>query len=106
MRQIVLAAALAGLASLGACNFLTPSGGAAARWAAIENARAARANPTANADKICKSMTPTGSIMPQRICSTQAEWDAFDRESSKTVDAFNDLRGAGSVEPGREGIER
>jgi hypothetical protein len=103
MRLFVHATALAGFISLCGCHFLTPSGGAAERWANIENARAAKANP--KADRICKSMTPIGSIMPQRVCSTQAEWDAFDAETGKTADTFNDLRRSGATEPGREGVQ-
>jgi hypothetical protein len=104
MRLIVLASSLAGFVLLGGCYFMTPGGSAAARWAALDSARAAKANPTAG-EKICKSMTPTGSIMPQKICSTQQEWDAFEAETAKTADKFNEYRRSGSTEPGTEGAQ-
>ena len=107
MRLVVFAAALVGFVSLGACNFLTPSGGAAERWARLESARAAKANPTAAADakKICKSIVPIGSIMPQRVCSTETEWAAFDAETGKTADKFNELRRSGALAPATEGSQ-
>lgn len=37
------------------------------------------AGKAAKADKkICRSDTPTGSIMPRSICHTRAEWEAID----------------------------
>jgi hypothetical protein len=110
MRLFVLAAMVAGCASLAACSFMEPSAGPAARWAAIEKARKAKANPnpqvaSAEGEMICKTMTPTGTIMPKKVCSTEAEWDAFDAETAKTADKFNELRRSGSMEPGKEGAQ-
>jgi hypothetical protein len=110
MRLVALAATVVGFALLGGCGgFLNASGGAATRWAAIEDAREAKAiaaaDPTASVGKICKSMTATGTIMPQRVCSTQAEWDAFDAETGKSADIFNQLRNSGTVEPATEGSQ-
>ena len=106
MRLVVFAAALAGVVSLGACHFTTPSGSAAARWERLEAARAAKANPApAGAKKICKSIVPIGSIMPQRVCSTESEWAAFDAETGKTADSFNQLRRSGTLAPATEGSQ-
>lgn len=111
MRPLVGASALAGLMLLGGCaGFLNASGGAATRWAAIKDTRAANAiaaaDPTARVEKICRSMTATGAIMAQHVCSTQAEWDAFDLEASTSADDFNQLRNAGVLEPATEAMQR
>lgn len=106
MRLFVLAAMFAGCASLAACSFMEPSAGPAARWASIEKARKAKAEPqvaAAEGEVICKTMTPTGTIMPKRVCSTKEEWEAFDVETAKSADKFNELRRSGSTEPGTEG---
>lgn len=36
--------------------------------------------------KICKSITPTGSIMGKRFCLTKSEWRKFDEINERTVD--------------------
>ncbi|WP_294039904.1 hypothetical protein [Sphingomonas sp.] len=36
--------------------------------------------------KICKTITPTGSIMGKRICLTKSEWRQFDEINERTVD--------------------
>jgi hypothetical protein len=106
MRLVVVVAAVAGLVSLAGCNFLNASGSAAARRERLEAARAARANPqTADAKKVCKSITPIGSIMPQKVCSTEEEWAAFDDETGKTADSFNQLRRSGSLQPATDGAQ-
>ena len=110
MRLVVFAAALAGVVSLSACSFLTPSGSAAARWERLEAAREAKANPptevaAATGKKICKSITPIGSVMPKRVCSTESEWEQFADETGKTADGFNQLRRSGALAPATEGSQ-
>jgi hypothetical protein len=104
MRLVGIAAAFAGILSLGACH-TAPSGDAAASGVAIEQTRAAKLDQTASAEKICKKITPTGSIMPKRVCYTQSEWDAFEAETAKSADKFNEYRRSGSTEPGTEGAQ-
>lgn len=108
MRLVGVAAAFAACLSLSACYIMEPSAGPAARWLAVEKARKAKDNPQvasaeAGGEQICKTITPTGTIMPQKVCSTKSEWEAFDAETGKTADTFNDLRRSGSTEPGSEG---
>ena len=38
--------------------------------------------PATPEKKVCRREQEAGSIMPRRICYTQAEWDAIDRASS------------------------
>lgn len=101
MRHVAIG--LAGVFLLSGCGgFLTPSGGAATRWAALEKSRAAKANG-AEAGKICKTMSVMGSNFPQKVCSTQAEWDAFNEQQRKTVDEFDAGRRAGNTDNPFEG---
>jgi hypothetical protein len=44
--------------------------------------------------KICKRTPVMGSNMPQRVCSTQAEWDVYDKAGQKTVEDFDRSRAA------------
>lgn len=94
MRIAIIAAGLAGPLLLSGCsNFLNPGGAAAARWAAVEQARAAKVAGVSNADKVCKVMPVTGSTMPKKICSTQAEWEVVERQQREASEQFNsDLR--------------
>ena len=96
MRLMLLAAA--GVAILGACaSLVTPAGSAATRWAALEKSRAAKA-ASGNADKICKNMTVMGSNFPQRVCSTQAEWDQFNEQTRQSAEEFDAGRRAGNTD--------
>ncbi len=36
--------------------------------------------------KICKAITPTGTIMAKRFCLTKSEWRQFDEINERTVD--------------------
>lgn len=92
MRYIAIAAG--SLVLLGGCsNFLNPGGAAAARWAALDKSRAAKLAGDTNAEKICKTMPVTGSNMPKKICSTQAEWELVEREQRDASEKFqSDLR--------------
>jgi hypothetical protein len=101
MRFVAIAATLAGALSLGACSFLNPSGSAATRWANLEKSRAAKADPAASGQQVCRSIKPTGSNVPQRVCSTQAEWEAVDAQALENAEDFSrDIR-AGASAPGR-----
>lgn len=105
MRRIAIAllAVGAGTATLGGCsNFLTASGSAATRWAALEKSRAAKA-AGGDAGKICKTMPVMGSNFPQKVCSAQAEWDAFDDETRQSVDDFDNQRRSGNTDSAFEG---
>ena len=108
MRAIKLTIMLAGAVSASGCGILNASGSAATRWAAIDRARAEKANPSMSADaaKICKTMPVTGSTLPKRVCSTQAEWDAADAQNRAAAEDFNREMRSGNAEPGRDGIQR
>lgn len=98
MRIVGLAAMLAATLSLGACSFLNPGGSAAARWANLEKARAAKANPAPAGSQVCRSIKPTGSNVPQRVCSTQAEWDVVDAQARENAEEFSDdVRSSGAA---------
>jgi len=94
MRIAFIAIALAAPLLLSGCsNFLNPGGAAAARWTALEKTRAARVAGLTDADRICKVMPVTGSNMPKKICSTQAEWETAERQQRDAAEQFNaDLR--------------
>lgn len=61
----------AGLAMLGACASPPPENPAVA---------------AAEANRICKRITPTGSNMPQRVCQTPEEWAAVERAGREGVE--------------------
>lgn len=108
MRAVSIAVVLAGAVSASGCGILNASGSAATRWAAIERARAEKANPSMGADaaRICKTMPVTGSTLPKRVCSTQAEWDAADAQNRAAAEDFNREMRSGNPEPGRDGVQR
>lgn len=84
--------AVLGVVMLGGCaTLLTPSGSAAARWAALDKSRAAEAAGVQE-EQICKRMSVIGSNLPQKVCSTKAEWDEFDRQQQAQSDDFNRAR--------------
>jgi len=96
MRHLVTA--LTGVVVLSGCtSLLTPSGNAAARWAALENSRAAKAAGV-ESNKICKTMPVMGSNFPQKVCSTQDEWDQFNAEQRQTADDFDRARRTGNTD--------
>ena len=101
MRHV--AVALAGVVALSACStLLTPSGSAATRWAKLEKSRAEAAKGPTGERKICKTMMTMGSNFPQKVCSTQAEWDAFDEQTRQSADEFDAGRRAGKTDSGFE----
>jgi hypothetical protein len=96
LRRIVVI--LSAFTILGGCSSLvTPGGAAAKRWAALEETRAAKAAGLAD-QQICKSMKVMGSNFPQKVCSTQAEWDAFDKQAHESVDSYDQQRKAGNTQ--------
>ncbi len=60
------------------------------------------ASTEAGEKKICRSMPVMGSNFPKRVCSTQAEWEAFDERSRESVDAYDKDRKAGNTQGGFE----
>lgn len=38
--------------------------------------------------KTCRSLTPTGSLLPTRVCNTEAEWQKFDSIGQQGVGEF------------------
>ena len=94
--RLAVSMVLAGFLLGGCAGFLTPSGGAATRWAALEKSRAAKASGVEES-QICKTMSVMGSNFPQRVCSTQAEWDQFDAEQRQVADEFDRQRRAGNT---------
>jgi hypothetical protein len=97
-----LAIALSGIVALSGCTLLMPSGSAATRWAALEKSRAAKATGNGPDTRICKTMAVMGSNFPQKVCSTQAEWDAFDDETRASVDEFTAGRRSGNTDSALE----
>lgn len=95
MRHIAIA--MSGVVVLSGCaGLLTPSGSAAARWERLEQARAEKAAGM-DSRKICKNMSVMGSNFPQRVCSTQEEWDAFNKQTRESADEFDAARRAGNT---------
>ena len=106
MRTVMLAVMLTGVFAMGGCSFLNAGGAAKTRWANIEKQRAMKANPELAGQQICKSVPITGSNLPQRVCSTQAEWDAAEQLALQDAENFNRQMRDGNAEPGRDGVER
>ena len=52
---------------------------------AADQSQPAKEKP-AKEKKVCKSDTKTGSIMPRRVCRTQAEWDEISARSQDDLD--------------------
>ena len=100
MRTVTLAVALTGALTTSACSFMNPSGSAATRWDNIDKARAMKANPELAAAQICRSIKVTGSNLPTRVCSTQAEWDAQEELDRQASEEMNSRMRDGSRTPG------
>jgi hypothetical protein len=83
------------LAVLAACaSDPAPSAVAPAKPAAV--AVGSKPVAVAAADKkVCRSMPVTGSLAPKRVCSTQAEWTAFDKNAKENSDRFDEQRRSG-----------
>lgn len=106
MRHVAFAIAglvATSLVTTSACtSLITPSGSAATRWAGLEKSRAAAASGSTER-KICKDMVVMGSHFPKKVCSTAAEWDAFNEETRKSADEFDAGRRAGNTDAEFEG---
>ena len=98
--RFTIVAAVGVMIMLGGCaNFLVASGSAADRWATLEKARAAKQYAAASGEaQVCKTMPVMGSNMPQKVCSTQEEWDEFDRQTGASVEAFDKDRRQGNTQ--------
>jgi hypothetical protein len=97
LRYIV--AVTAAIVMLSGCSSLmTASGSAAKRWAALDEARAAKANAATGSGKICKDVKVMGSNFPQKVCSTQEEWDVFDKQTRESVDVYDQQRKQGNTQ--------
>jgi hypothetical protein len=46
----------------------------------------------ASEKKICRSDHSTGSIIPKRVCHTQAEWDQMEAEGHQMLDMVQSQR--------------
>lgn len=44
--------------------------------------------PAPKPKKTCRSLTPTGSFMPTRVCNTEAQWREFDGVNQQGVGEF------------------
>ena len=99
--RLVVTILASSLVLSGCTSLLTPSGSAATRWAKLEKQREARAAGT-DVNQICKTMTVMGSNFPQKVCSTQEEWDQFDEDQLKKVEDVTAARRAGNTDAGFE----
>ncbi|MCX8478044.1 MAG: hypothetical protein MT490_19820 [Sphingomonas sp.] len=63
--------------------------------AAQDAAQPQAATEPAKEKKICRAMTPTGSIMAKRKCMTKAEWAKFNAENERQAENFRDRRNQG-----------
>lgn len=79
----ILAAAMYGAAvlTLAACASQPEAAGAGAQLAAGDK-------------QICKRLTPMGSNMPQRVCASEAEWDAREKAGRREYDNLRREAGA------------
>ena len=87
MRILVLAACAA---AMSACASQP------AKTVAAEAAPVSASGPeVAEADgsqRVCRRMEVMGSIRPQRVCATQAEWDAKAEQDQEGVESFDRAR--------------
>lgn len=93
MRQI---AGIAGFVLLTACAVdpapLASSAPAPTTATRSAGTAAPAAATPASERKICRNMPVTGSLASKRVCSTKAEWAAFDKKGQEGVDAYNEAR--------------
>ena len=68
--------------------------------AAVPNANAQPAPAPVKEKKICVTDTSTGSIMPKRICHTQAEWNAINGANKGTIGDLRDQQQIGRMVQG------
>lgn len=85
---------------LGACATTAPKDSAPAAGKPVAaakpvakpatTAKTTTTTKTASTDSktICRRMSVMGSNYPQKVCHTQAEWAAYDKQGQDTVDQF------------------
>lgn len=61
--------------------------------AASAASAADKAPPAKTEKKVCRREQVIGSIIPQHVCMTQAEWDQFDTQMAEKNKLFLDQRG-------------
>ena len=55
---------------------------------ALALAQAGQGAEKSKVKKTCRSLTPTGSFLPTRVCNTEAEWQKFDSIGQEGVGEF------------------
>lgn len=56
--------------------------------AAPASAQSDPSTPKPKEKKTCRSLTPTGSFLPTRVCNTEAEWSKFDGSNQEGLSDF------------------
>ncbi|MDV3458099.1 hypothetical protein RZN05_13970 [Sphingomonas sp. HF-S4] len=64
--------------------------------ASAQDAPAAEAPKPVAEKKVCRSVTPTGSVMAKRICLSREEWKEFDRAYERQNAAFREGQARGN----------
>jgi hypothetical protein len=59
---------------------------AAASCAATDKAAGPELASAEASPKVCRTMKQTGSNVPQKVCNTQTEWDAFDKQGREETE--------------------
>ena len=88
--------AFAALVLMGCAATPPATTGADAKPAAAAPAAATQTAKAGEPKKVCRRMTQTGSLQPQRICSTPEEWAAFDKRAKENSDEIDQQRRAGA----------
>jgi hypothetical protein len=78
--------------SAAALMFATPAAAAPGQAGAGQPGTNGQVSVAAKDKKICKADvgSSTGSIMPKKICHTQAEWDAMSGDNSQALQQMRD----------------
>lgn len=64
--------------------------------ASAQDSPAAEAPKPAAEKKVCRSVTPTGSVMAKRICLSRDEWKEFNRAYERQNSAFREGQARGN----------
>lgn len=67
----------------------------ASTTAVAQEAAQPQAPAPAKEKKVCRPVTPTGSIMSKRMCLTKAEWAKVNEQYEKQNETFRDRQGRG-----------
>ena len=93
--KFVLASVALVMAGCAATPPAAPDEATSAPAAAAAGQRAqASADPS---KKVCRRMMQTGSLQPQRVCSTAEEWAEFDRRSKEGAERVDEQRRASGL---------